>query len=62
MITKEVIVQEDELKILREFMRSKAGRTLDIRTIEGALILGILSQITHENSTTQHEERMAFGG
>ena len=44
-----VIVEDDELEILREFMRSKAGRTLDIRTMEGALIYGILYQITTED-------------
>ena len=49
MITKEVIVENDELEILRYFMKYKAGRTLDIRTIEGALIYGILYQITHDD-------------
>ena len=43
-----VIVEDDELEILREFMRSKAGRTLDIRTKEGAMIYGILYQIAYE--------------
>ena len=46
MITKEVILEEGDLKILRDFMKNKAGRTLDIRTEEGALIYGILYQIT----------------
>jgi hypothetical protein len=49
MITKEVILTEMDVKILAEFMRSKAGRTLDIRTVEGALIYGILYQITTED-------------
>lgn len=39
-----------DVKILEEFMKSKAGRTLDIRTVEGALIYGILYQITTENA------------
>ena len=46
MITKEVIVEKEDVEILRQFMKHKAGRTLDIRTIEGALIHGILYQIT----------------
>ena len=46
MITKEVILEEGEIEILREFLRKQAGRVLDIRTIEGALIHGILYQIT----------------
>ena len=50
MITKEVILTEMDLKIMKEFMRSKAGRTLDIRTVEGALIYGILYQITTEDA------------
>ena len=49
MITKEVILTEMDIKIMKEFMRSKAGRTLDIRTVEGALIYGILYQITTED-------------
>jgi len=49
-IERTVIVEEDELDILREFMRSKAGRTLDIRSIEGALIYGILYQVTQEDT------------
>ena len=49
MITKEVILTEMDVKILAEFMRSKAGRTLGIRTVEGALIYGILYQITTED-------------
>ena len=49
MITKEVILTEMDVKILAEFMKSKAGRTLDIRTVEGALIYGILYQITTED-------------
>jgi|TARA_Y100000310_G_scaffold312307_1_gene359478 hypothetical protein len=48
MITKKVILTEKDVKILSEFMRSKAGRTLDIRTVEGALIYGILYQIACE--------------
>ena len=48
-IERTVIVEKDELEILREFMRSKAGRTLDIRTVEGALIYGILYQVTTED-------------
>ena len=48
MITKEVILDKADLEILREFMKSKAGRTLDIRTEEGALIYGILYQIAYE--------------
>ena len=48
MITKEVILDKADLEILREFMKSKAGRTLDIRTEEGALIYGILYQISYE--------------
>ena len=50
MITKEVILEKVDLEILREFMKSKAGRTLDIRTVEGALIYGILYQITTEDA------------
>ena len=50
MITKEVVIEKVDLEILREFMRSKAGRTLDIRTVEGALIYGILYQITTEDA------------
>jgi|TARA_B100000959_G_C14396527_1_gene384439 hypothetical protein len=50
MITKKVILTEMDVKILVEFMKSKAGRTLDIRTVEGALIYGILYQITTENA------------
>ena len=49
-IERTVIVEKDELEILREFMKSKAGRTLDIRTVEGALIYGILYQITTEDA------------
>ena len=49
MITKEVILEKVDLEILREFMKSKAGRTLDIRTVEGALIYGILYQVTTED-------------
>ena len=49
-IERTVIVEEDELDILKEFMKSKAGRTLDIRTIEGALIYGLLYQITLEDA------------
>ena len=48
MITKEVILEKVDLEILREFMKSKAGRTLDIRTKEGAMIYGILYQIAYE--------------
>ena len=48
MITKEVILEKVDLEILREFMKSKAGRTLDIRTKEGAMIYGILYQIGYE--------------
>jgi len=50
MITKKVILTEMDVTILVEFMKSKAGRTLDIRTVEGALIYGILYQITTENA------------
>ena len=49
MITKEVILEKRDIEILREFMKSKAGRTLDIRTVEGALIYGILYQVTTED-------------
>ena len=50
MITKEVILEKRDIEILREFMKSKAGRTLDIRTEEGAMIYGILYQITTEDA------------
>jgi hypothetical protein len=49
MITKEVILEEEEVEILKEFLKKQAGRILDIRTIEGALIWGILYQITTED-------------
>ena len=49
MITKEVILTEMDLKIMKEFMKSKAGRTLDIRTPEGSIIYGVLYQITTED-------------
>ena len=49
MITKEVVIEKVDLEILREFMRSKAGRTLDIRTPEGSIIYGVLYQITTED-------------
>ena len=48
-IERTVIVEKDELEILREFMKSKAGRTLDIRTPEGSIIYGVLYQITTED-------------
>ena len=48
MITKEVVIEKVDLEILREFMRNKAGRTLDIRTKEGSIIYGLLYQIAYE--------------
>ena len=57
MITKEVILEEEEVEILREFLRKQAGRVLDIRTIEGALIWGILYQITTEDKDDTKDKR-----
>jgi hypothetical protein len=57
MITKEVIVEEQEVEILRGFMKKQAGRVLDIRTIEGALIWGILYQITTEDKDDTKDKR-----
>jgi hypothetical protein len=57
MITKEVILEEEEVEILKEFLKKQAGRILDIRTIEGALIWGILYQITTEDKDETKDKR-----
>ncbi len=49
MITKEIVIEQSDVEILKEFMISKAGRTLDIRTPEGSIIYGVLYQITTED-------------
>ena len=49
MITKEIVIEQSDVEILKEFMKSKAGRTLDIRTQEGSIIYGVLYQITTED-------------
>ena len=49
-IERTVILEEGEVEILKEWMRAEAGRRLDIRRPEEAMIYGLLYQITLENA------------
>jgi hypothetical protein len=49
-IERTVILEEEELEILREWMRTEAGRTLNIRRPEDAMVYGLLYQITLDDA------------
>ena len=49
-IERTVILEDGEVDILKEWMRAEAGRRLDIRRPEEAMIYGLLYQITLENA------------
>ena len=49
-IERTVVLEESEVDILKEWMRTEAGRRLDIRRPEEAMIYGLLYQITLENA------------
>ena len=49
-IERTVILEDNEVDILKEWMRTEAGRRLDIRRPEEAMIYGLLYQITLENA------------
>ena len=49
-IERTVVLEEAEVEILKEWMRTEAGRRLDIRRPEEAMIYGLLYQITLENA------------
>ena len=49
-IERTVVLEEAEVEILREWIRKEAGRRLDIRRPEEAMIYGLLYQITLEDA------------
>ena len=54
-IERTVILEDDEVGILKEWMRTEAGRRLDIRRPEEAMIYGLLYQITLEEAYEKEE-------
>ena len=60
-IERTVVLEESEVDILKEWMRTEAGRRLDIRRPEEAMIYGLLYQITLENAFEEYEERQYCG-
>ena len=54
-IERTVILEDNELEVLREWMRTDAGRRLDIRKPEEAMIYGLLYQMTLEEAYEEEE-------
>ena len=54
-IERTVILDDGEVEILKEWMRAEAGRRLDIRRPEEAMIYGLLYQITLDDAYEKEE-------
>ena len=54
-IERTVILEEGEVEILKEWIRAEAGRRLDIRRPEEAMIYGLLYQITLDDAYEKEE-------